>query len=197
MSLESENPRLIGDLLDHLLTLFEHEPRCFKAQPLHGSRRRPAGFGAKCPAELARAQLGNLILVARNHARLNAFALTLADATGRAVEVIAADLTVPEDVARVQATLRQDASINLLVNNRDWCPSPLVDSDIWGDEKMIALNLTALTRLTYAAVPGFVARGNGTIINISSIFGIAPERLNSVYGATKAFVLAFSQSLDH
>jgi short-subunit dehydrogenase len=64
-------------------------------------------------------------------------------------------------------------------------------------KKMIALNLTELTRLTYAAVPGFVARGNGTIINISSIFGIAPERLNSVYGATKAFVLAFSQSLDH
>jgi short-subunit dehydrogenase len=50
-------------------------------------------------------------------------------------------------------------------------------------------------RLTYAAVPGLVARGGGTIINISSIVGVAPEILNGVYGGTKAFVLAFSQSL--
>src|SRR5438105_10499124 len=54
-----------------------------------------------------------------------------------------------------------------------------------------------LTRLTYAAVPGFVARGGGTIINIASIVAISPETLNGVYGASKAFVLAFSQSLHH
>ena len=64
-------------------------------------------------------------------------------------------------------------------------------------EEMIALNVTALTRLTYAAAPSFVARGGGTIINIGSVVGIAPERLNGVYGATKAFVLALSQSLHH
>jgi short-subunit dehydrogenase len=62
---------------------------------------------------------------------------------------------------------------------------------------MIRLNVTALTRLTYAAVPGFVARGNGTVINISSIVAIAPETLNGVYGGTKAFVLALSHSLVH
>ncbi len=60
---------------------------------------------------------------------------------------------------------------------------------------MIALNVTALTRLTYAAVPEFVARGGGTIINIASVFGIAPEIFNGVYGGTKAFVLALSLSL--
>src|SRR5262245_60058297 len=64
-------------------------------------------------------------------------------------------------------------------------------------EDMISLNVTALTRLTYAAVPGFVARGNGLIINIASIVAIAPEVLNGVYGGPKAFVLAFSQSLVH
>ena len=57
--------------------------------------------------------------------------------------------------------------------------------------------MTALTRLTYAAVPGFLARGQGAIINISSIVGIAPEMLNGVYGGSKAFVVAFSQSLHH
>jgi uncharacterized protein len=57
--------------------------------------------------------------------------------------------------------------------------------------------VTALTRLTYAVAPQFVARGKGTIVNIASIVAVAPERLNGVYGATKAFVLAFSQSLHH
>src|SRR5258708_25307367 len=64
-------------------------------------------------------------------------------------------------------------------------------------EEMISLNVSALTRLTYAAVPGFVARGTGTIINISSIVAISPEMLNGVYGGSKAYVLAFSHSLQH
>ncbi len=62
---------------------------------------------------------------------------------------------------------------------------------------MIDLNITALTRLTYAAVPGFVARGGGTIINIASVVGISPEALNGVYGASKAYVIALSHSLQH
>jgi hypothetical protein len=62
---------------------------------------------------------------------------------------------------------------------------------------LVALNVTALMRLTYAAVfPGLVARG-GTIINVASIVAIGPEILNGVYGGSKAFVLAFSQSLRH
>src|SRR5438445_3752137 len=61
----------------------------------------------------------------------------------------------------------------------------------------IALNIVALTRLTYAAAPAFVARGAGTIINIASVVGISPETLNGVYGATKAYVIALSHSLQH
>lgn len=64
-------------------------------------------------------------------------------------------------------------------------------------DQMIRLNIGALTRLTYAAAPGFVARGGGTIINIASIVAISPETLNGVYGGTKAFVLALSHSLNH
>ncbi len=70
--------------------------------------------------------------------------------------------------------------------------TPLLGSDIDKMEDMIALNVGALTRLTYAAAPGFVARGGGTFINISSIVAISPETLNGVYGATKAYVLALS-----
>ncbi|HEY4051290.1 MAG TPA: SDR family NAD(P)-dependent oxidoreductase [Acidobacteriaceae bacterium] len=60
---------------------------------------------------------------------------------------------------------------------------------------MIDLNVTALMRLTYTALPGFLKRGGGAIINIASVVGIVPEFLNGVYGGTKAFVLAFSRSL--
>jgi short-subunit dehydrogenase len=64
-------------------------------------------------------------------------------------------------------------------------------------EDMIALTIIALTRLTYAAAPAFVARGTGTIINIGSVVGISPETLNGVYGGTKAYVIALSHSLQH
>jgi short-subunit dehydrogenase len=71
----------------------------------------------------------------------------------------------------------------------------LLNSDVDAMDDMIALNITALTRLTYAAAPGFVARGGGTIINLASVLGLNPELLNGVYGGTKAFVLALSLSL--
>jgi short-subunit dehydrogenase len=64
-------------------------------------------------------------------------------------------------------------------------------------ERMIMLNVSVPTRLAYAAAPAFMARGVGTIVNIASVVAIAPELLNGVYGGTKAFVLAFSQSLQH
>jgi NADP-dependent 3-hydroxy acid dehydrogenase YdfG len=54
-------------------------------------------------------------------------------------------------------------------------------------DEMIRLNVGALTRLTYAAAPGFVARGGGTIVNIASSVAVSPETLNGVYGNTKAF----------
>jgi short-subunit dehydrogenase len=64
-------------------------------------------------------------------------------------------------------------------------------------DEMIRLNVGALARLAYAAAPGFVARGDGTIVNMDSSFAISPETLNGVYGGTKAFVLALSVSLNH
>lgn len=140
----------------------------------------------------------NLILVARNRERLDGLARRLADETGRTIEVIAADLNDKSDLAGVEELLRTDSSITLLVNNAGLgATAPLLTSDIDKMTDMISLNVTALTRLTYAAVPGFVARGGGSIINIASIVGVAPEILNGVYGGTKAFVLAFSQSLNH
>ena len=109
-----------------------------------------------------------------------------------------ADLNSREDVSRIEDLLRSNAGITALVNNAGvGAATPLLQSDIGKMDDMITLNVTALTRLTYAVTPGFVARGAGTIINIASIVGVAPELLNGVYGGTKAFVVAFSQSLRH
>lgn len=154
-----------------------------------------SGIGAVYADRLARRGY-DLILVARSRDKLTALAKRLGDETGRTVEVFAADLNDKSDLTRVETLLRTDASITMLVNNAGiGTAGPLLASDVDKMDEMISLNVGALTRLTYAAVPGFVARGSGAIINIASIAGIAPELLNGVYGGTKAFVLAFSQSL--
>jgi len=155
------------------------------------------GIGALYAERLA--QRGyDVLLVARNRERLDAIARRITDATHRPVEVLAADLNDAAGLAGVEARLRSDPSITLLVNNAGVAAAtPLLGSDVDQMQAMIALNITALMRLTYAAVPGFVARGRGAVINISSVVGVVPEMLNGVYGATKAFVLAFSQSLRH
>jgi uncharacterized protein len=156
-----------------------------------------SGIGAVYADRLARRGY-DLIVVARNRRRLDAVAERLTNETKRSVEVLAADLNDQNDLARVEDTLKKDSSLTVLVNNAGFGTfAPLLDSNVNKMSEMISLNVTALTRLTYAAAPGFVARGTGTIINISSIVGIAPELLNGVYGGTKAYVLAFSHSLQH
>jgi uncharacterized protein len=155
------------------------------------------GIGAIYADRLARRGY-DLVLVARNGKRLEEVAQRIRSATQRSVEVIVADLGNKADLARVEANLRADGRITMLVNNAGFgAATPLADSDVNRMQEMIEINVVALTRLTYAVVPGFVARGNGSIINIASIVAVAPDMLNGVYGGTKAFVLAFSQSLQH
>jgi uncharacterized protein len=152
------------------------------------------GIGAVYADRLARRGY-DLILVARSEAPLSA---RLRSETGRSVTALLADLNDKADLAKVEAALRDDPSISMLVNNAGVASvAPLLNADADKMEEMIGLNVTALTRLTYAAAPSFVARGAGTIINIASVVGISPETLNGVYGATKAYVIALSHSLQH
>ncbi|WP_370855781.1 SDR family NAD(P)-dependent oxidoreductase [Pandoraea anapnoica] len=156
-----------------------------------------SGIGAIYADRFAR-RGHDLILVARNTARLLEAAQRLHVETGRRVDILSADLSTREGQALVEARLREDTRIDTLVNNAGFgAVAPLLQADVDHLTDMIEVNVTALTRLTYAAVPGFVARGRGTVINIASIVAIAPELLNDVYGGSKAFVLAFSQSLQH
>jgi short-subunit dehydrogenase len=156
-----------------------------------------SGIGAVYADRLAKRGF-DLILVARNRDRLAALAHRLKAETGRSVETIAADLDDKAELARIETLLRTDTRITLLVNNAGiGATAPLLQADVEKMDAMIRLNVGVLTRLTYAAVPGFVARSGGTIINIASIVALSPETLNGVYGGTKAFVLALSQSLQH
>ncbi len=155
------------------------------------------GIGAVYADRLARRGY-DLIILARNEEKLNALASKLTAETGRNIEVVAADLTNKAELAKVEKILREDSSITMLVNNAGLgAIKPLLYTDVDAMDQLIELNITALTRLTYAVAPAFVSRGTGTIINISSVVGIAPEMLNGVYGASKSFVTAFSQSLQH
>jgi len=156
-----------------------------------------SGIGAIYADRLARAGY-DLILVARRAGLLRELAQDLTTRTGRSVETLTADLTRADDLARVESVLRTDASITLLVNNAGvGATAPLLQSDVAEMDRMIALNVSVPMRLAYAAAPAFVARGTGTIVNIASIVALQPELLNGVYGGSKAFVLALSQSLHH
>lgn len=138
----------------------------------------------------------DLILVARSRERLELVQSRIRRDTGRKVDIVVADLADTRGVGEVEQVLRTNSEVTMLVNNAGIGSAlPLLDSDVDTMSAMVAVNVDALTRLTYAAVPGFVSRGSGTIINISSIVAVAPEMLNGVYGGTKAFVLAFSDSL--
>ncbi|MCP3418768.1 SDR family oxidoreductase [Bradyrhizobium brasilense] len=156
-----------------------------------------SGIGAIYADRLARRGY-DLILVARNRERLDGLARRLSAETGRSIEIVAADLGKRGDVSRIESILRSNTGISVLVNNAGvGATAPLLASDVDKMSDLIALNVDALMRLTYAAVPGFVARGGGTIVNIASVVGVAPEMLNGVYGGSKAFVLALTQSLQH
>jgi short-subunit dehydrogenase len=156
-----------------------------------------SGIGAVYADRLARRGY-DLILVARNRARLESLAERLVRETGRRIEILVADLTATADLRRVEERLRNDTAVTLLVNNAGLGATvPLLDSDPDQIDTMIQLNVVALTRLTRAVAPGFVARGAGTLINIASIVALAPELLNGSYSGSKAYVVNFSQSVHH
>ncbi|OBZ95535.1 AraC family transcriptional regulator [Pararhizobium polonicum] len=155
-----------------------------------------SGIGAVYAERLAKRGY-DLILVARRIDRLNKHATDLSSLYGSKVEVREADLTAESDVADVENVLRSDSRITLLVNNAGNGKLGKT-ADISHDDTMstIALNVVALTRLTRAALPHFVDRNSGAIINIASVMALHSLPITSLYSATKAFVLSFSRGLQ-
>lgn len=139
----------------------------------------------------------DLVLVARDKGRLNALAERLRATTGVAVDILPADLTQRSDLAIVESRLRDDARIGILVNNAGIAQSGgFTEQSADSIEQLLTLNTIALTRLAAAVAPRLANAGEGAIINIGSVVGLAPEFGMSVYGASKAFVLFLSQGLS-
>ncbi len=154
------------------------------------------GIGAIYADRLARRGY-DLLQVARRRGRLDGLAKYLRDTTGRSIEVVAPISTTPSISPVLKRYCATAPTSGMLVNNAGvGAIGSLLSSDIGKMCEMIARNVTALTRLVYAAAPGFATRG-GTIINIASAVGIAPEILNGVFGGTKTFVLALTLSLHN
>jgi short-subunit dehydrogenase len=153
------------------------------------------GLGAIYARKLA--QRGyDLILVARDQSRMEALAATLRAETGRAIDVLPADLTNPAELANIGQRLRDDATITLLVNNAGIAmDNGLLDSEPAAIERLIALNITAPSLLAAAAGKAFVARGKGGLINISSVLALAPEQFEGAYSGSKAYILNLTLSL--
>ncbi|WP_434460629.1 SDR family NAD(P)-dependent oxidoreductase [Serratia plymuthica] len=154
------------------------------------------GIGAVYAERFAR-RGHDLVLVARDKTKLDLLAERLRQENAISVDVLPADLTQSSDLATVEARLRDDLRIGVLINNAGIAQSgSFVEQTPDSIERLIALNITALTRLASAVTPRFVQAGEGSIVNISSIVGLAPEFAMSVYGATKAFVLFLSQGMS-
>jgi hypothetical protein len=154
-----------------------------------------SGIGAVYADRLAR-RGHDLILAARDESRLNDLAARLRTETGVKVEVVRADLTDRDDVRKLERRLREDATIEILVNNAGAAyRSAFAEADPDRLDNLIQLNVTAVTRLANAAAAAFAPRGAGAIINIGSVVGLNPTFKSTVYGATKAFVLYLTQSM--
>jgi len=137
----------------------------------------------------------DLILVARRAEKLAGLAAALEQANGVGVRSLAADLTTEAGMAGVEQVLR-DESIALLVNNAGMGPfattAGMSDADA---AATLTLNVTALMRLTRAALPGMRARKAGTVVNVGSVMAFFPSPMSALYSATKAFVLTFSRGV--
>ena len=153
------------------------------------------GIGATYADRFAR-RGHDLVLVARDAARMEALAAKLRAETGVAIDILPADLTRDTDIARVEKRLREDAEIGILVNNAGaGLFGGFADQSSADIARLITLNTTSVAQLANAAASRFAAEGRGAIINIASVVGLVPEFGMSVYGATKAFVIFLSQGL--
>ena len=155
-----------------------------------------AGIGKGYADRLAR-QGYDLILVARRPEKLVAVAEDIKGKYGVAVETLVADLGAPTDLARVEDRLANDAKISLIVNNAGTSKMASIgDTGSAATAAMTDLNVTALVRLSLAALTAFKLRDHGTIINIGSILGFHSLPISSVYSATKGYVLNFTRGLQ-
>lgn len=154
-----------------------------------------SGIGAAYADRFAR-RGHDLVLVARNVARMEALAERLRSETGAAIDILPADLADAGQRVAVEARLRDDSRIGILINNAGASlGGTFLEQSTDDVDRLVTLNTTALVRLAHSIAPRLAQAGEGAIVNIGSVVGLAPEFGMAVYGGTKAFALHFSQAL--
>ena len=154
-----------------------------------------AGIGRELADILAR-EGHDLVLVARREAELKALADELQQRHGASSTIAAIDLSQPDAADQVAAAIGADTPVDVLVNNAGFGGhGPFAQRPRGDEQRMIAVNVTALTDLTRVLLPGMVARGRGRILNVGSTAAFQPGPFMAVYYATKAYVLSFSQAI--
>jgi short-subunit dehydrogenase len=154
------------------------------------------GLGALYAAGLAERGY-DLLLVGRQQQTLDAVAKAVKQKANVKVDSIVANLAEAKGLARVEARISSDPAITALINSATAVTfSPLAKLASQALDETIAVNITALTRLTHAVLPGLLARGAGAIVNFASVLAFHPWPEFSVYNASKAYVVSFSQALQ-
>lgn len=153
-----------------------------------------AGIGRSFAEQLA-ARGHDLVLVARDGSRLDELAERLRSLHGVAVEVLSADLADRDSLATVEARLADPARpIAILVNNAGFGhKQPFTENSVEDEQRMLDVLVTAVMRLSHAAVGPMLARGEGAVVNVSSVAAFLPR---GTYSAAKAYVVSFSEWLD-
>jgi hypothetical protein len=155
-----------------------------------------SGIG-KCFAERLAAEGTDLIVVARDVGRLESLRDQLSASHGISVEVLPADLGDADQLAPVVARVADTARpVHLVINNAGYGTSGRFwELPVAGEAAEIAVNVTAVVRLTHAALGVMVARGAGHVINVASVAGMLPSPAAATYGATKAYLNSFGDSV--
>ena len=153
-----------------------------------------AGIGACFAHQLARKGY-DLVLVARDEQRLETLAAEVEQEYGVAAEVLVADLADRTAIARVEARVADpDRPVDLLVNNAGFGhKQPFLENSVEDEQQMLDVLVTAVLRLSHAALGAMVARGDGAIVNVSSVAGFLPR---GTYSAAKAYVTSLSEWAD-
>jgi uncharacterized protein len=154
------------------------------------------GLGALYAAGLAERGY-DLLLIGRQQKALDTRAKAVKQKANVEVETLIANLAEAKDLARVEARISSDPAIAALINNAGAASfGPFAKLSPEAVDETTAVNITALTRLTHAVLPGFLARGAGSIVNIASVLAFHPWPEFGVYNASKAYVVSFSQALQ-
>jgi short-subunit dehydrogenase len=156
-----------------------------------------AGLGAEFARQLA-ADGHDLVLVARDTARLDAAQKQLSSDHGVTVEVLPADLTTDDGCTAVSERISDSQRpVDVLVNNAGFGMYQVFGSGaLDAEERQLDLNVRAVMRLSHSAVRSMTGRGRGRIINVSSVAGFVPRGSNATYSAGKAWVTMFSEALS-